>query len=298
MRQQAEPGIARWAAPGLSTRSTSAFHTSSARRADLQITRRSSSRRRSKRCQLSKREDDGDEEEDSSDDEDDRNDEDDENDESKKSNAGTIAGGVIGGVVLIVLIFFLLFWFKLRPERRRRRRKREEEEEKKRKQTQDEESVTEHNTVGYLQQQQQQHQAMPAGPEPVYARGGVSPPFGSATTTPNGGRPVSPPVQPHGTAASPAELASPVFADGCEPSPAQLDHGKPSSSPPPRYSTAFSATELPSPVDGIPVANGREPSSLPSALQPDYGTKDSYIRTRVESSWPGFHPADQPNPGY
>ncbi|KAI0509286.1 hypothetical protein F5B22DRAFT_359110 [Xylaria bambusicola] len=301
-RQQAEPGVARWAAPELSTRSTSTFHTSSARRAELQIMRRSSLKRRPRRRQFSERDDSEDSDDD--DDDDDSDDEDDEhekNEEPQKSNAGAIAGGVIGGIVLIVLLFFLLFWFKLRPRRLRRRRKRqeEEEEEKKRRQRQDEETATEHSTVSYPQQQQP-YQTMPVvGPEPVHARGGVSPPVGGTTPTPNGGRPASPPIPPQGTTASPAELASPVVADGREPPPAPLDHGKLSSSPPPRYSTAFpTMTELSSPVDGIPVANGREPSSLPSALEPDYGTKASYARTYVEPSRPAFHPADQPNPDY
>ena len=105
-RHTAEPGIGRWSAPGLSTRSSSAFYTPSGRRADLQIARRSSWRRNARRNRVSKRQDDGNDtgddedeededdktgdEDDGDDDDDDDDDTDDEDDEKSgsKSNAG------------------------------------------------------------------------------------------------------------------------------------------------------------------------------------------------------------------
>lgn len=234
-----------------------------------------------------------------------------------------VAGGVIGGIVFLVLFFLLLFWFWLRPRRmrRRRRRREEEEEEKKRRQRQEQELQNNQNhnqnyNILSHPQQQTPYQPIPAGPEPISGRGGVFAPFGGAMTTNNAktAGPVSPPLPPQGTAASPAELASPTdidvdaVADGREPAPAQPDYGSKklrlsSSSPPPRYSTAFPTTmELPSPVDSsIAVANGREPSSsLGTTL--DFGTKPSSnipndnSNNRVQPAH--FHPADQPNPDY
>ncbi|KAI1430396.1 hypothetical protein F5Y12DRAFT_21086 [Xylaria sp. FL1777] len=244
-RRQAAASIIGWTTPALATRSTSSFESLSIRRVGLHTARSNSPKRVSKRARVSNRadddEDDNDHDGDDGDDADSDTDtdpgddsDDDEDDDDKNRQSRT-------GAILLFLVIFLLFWFKIRPRRQRRRRRKQEEEEEYEKRRKGDEEEASNYAVDY---HHQPYDPVPAH-ESLLDRKVLA---GTADVVPKGS--ASPPTPPQGTAASPAELPSPVDDDR---EPAELvstlrsDHSSGSRVSPPRYSTTHHPADQPNP---------------------------------------------------